>query len=91
MNRIRFVSVMALVASIAVSCAQLAARDSSLQTEEPNKHPEAASPAQEPEASRPSKQEEEKPPKSEKKQETKQEKTEKQEVPGVHPKSETRS
>lgn len=86
MKPIRFALAIALFASLACSCAELAAQESSPQNQEPNKH-EVSPPPQQPEVSPPSKQEEEKPPKRpetklpESQPETQSPKTEKQEAP----------
>jgi outer membrane biosynthesis protein TonB len=85
MKPIRFASATALFASLAFSCAQLAAQEPSPSNQEPNKH--EVSPPREKDASPPRKQEEEKTPKHpetklpEPQPETKPPKTEKQEVP----------
>ena len=87
MNRIRFTLTTALLASLAFGCARLAAQESGLPNEEPNKHHEVSPPERKPEANPPRKQEEEKPSKHpetklpESQPETKPPKTEKQEVP----------
>jgi len=90
MKPIRFALAVALFASLAFSCAELAAQESGPPSQEPNKH-EVSPPTRQPEAN-PRGQEEEKPPKHpetrlpEPQPETKPPKTEKQEVP--HPSKE---
>ena len=65
MNRIRFALAITLFASVAVTCARLAAQEP---TQEPNKH-EVPPPPRQPEVSPPRRQQEAKPPKTERQEE----------------------
>jgi len=86
MKPIRFVTTLAVFASLVFGCAQLIAQESGPPSQEPNKH-QVSPPPREPEANPPRNQEEEKQPKHpeaklpEPEPETKPSKTEKQEVP----------